>query len=111
MGSVANTMGQMSNDVAELNNHQEHVVLRLMVEQPIHINDDSRDRQSIRKAIASCIDLFDVGKHQTERRSTASWAGHGSSRCCEQGATDRFAGQASVQTDRTEWKTLGGNRA
>ena len=53
MGSVANTMGQMSNDVAELNNHQEHDVLRHMEEQPIHINNDSRDRQSICKAIAS----------------------------------------------------------
>ena len=47
MGSVANTMGQMSNDVAELNNHQEHVVLPHMEEQPIHINNNSRDRQSI----------------------------------------------------------------
>ena len=58
-----NTMGQMSNDVADLDNHREHVVLRHMEEQPIQINDDSTDRQSICKAIASCIDLFDVGKH------------------------------------------------
>ena len=53
MGSVANAMGQMSNDVAELDNHQEHVLLLHMEEQPIHINDNSRDRQIICKAIVS----------------------------------------------------------
>ena len=55
-----NTMGQMANYVAELDNHQEHVVLRKKEERPIHINDNSRDRQSIREAIASCIDFFAV---------------------------------------------------
>ena len=43
-----NTMGQMANDVAKLDNHQERVVLRQKEERPIRINDDSRDRQSIR---------------------------------------------------------------
>ena len=50
----------MANDVAELDNHQEHVALRQKEERPIRINDDSRDRQSIREAIASCIDFFAV---------------------------------------------------
>ena len=58
-----NTMGQMSNDVAELCTHQDHVVMRHKEERPIRITDDSRDRHVIREAIASCIDVFDVGKH------------------------------------------------
>ena len=58
-----NTMGQMSNDVAELCTHQDHVVMRHKEERPIRITYDSRDRHVIREAIASCIDVFDVGKH------------------------------------------------
>ena len=58
-----NTVAQMSNDVAELDNDQDHVVMRHTEERPIRIYDDSRDRQSIREAIASWIDLFDVDKH------------------------------------------------
>ena len=58
-----NTMGQMSNDVAELCTHQDHVVMRHKEERPIRITDDSRDMHVIREAIASCIDVFDVGKH------------------------------------------------
>ena len=55
-------MGQMANDVAELDNHQDHVVMRHKEERPIRITDDSRDRHSLREAIASCIDVFDVDK-------------------------------------------------
>ena len=58
-----NTMGQMSNDVAELCTHQDHVVMRHKEERPIRITYDSRDRHVIREAIASCINVFDVGKH------------------------------------------------
>ena len=53
-------MGHMSNDVAGLDNNQDHVVMRHKEERPIRIYDDSRDRQSIRESIASSIDLFDV---------------------------------------------------
>ena len=58
VGSV--TMGHMSNDVAGLDNNQDHVVMRHKEERPIRIYDDSRDRQSIRESIAWSIDLFDV---------------------------------------------------
>ena len=69
-----NTMGQMANDVAELDNHQEHVVLRQKEERPIRINEDSRDRQSIREAIASCIDFFAVtGRYYSQR---VQWSGN-----------------------------------
>ena len=77
-----NTMGQMANDVAELVNHQEHVVLRQKEEQPIHINHDSRDRQSIREAIASCIEFFavlDIFHRQSNRRycsQRVQWSGN-----------------------------------
>ena len=53
----------MSNDAAELDNNQDHVVMRHKEEGPIRIYDDSRDRQSIRETIASCVDLFDVDNH------------------------------------------------
>ena len=48
---------------------------------------------------------------QTKRRRTSSWAGHDTQSYRKQGATYTFAGQASMQTDRTVWKTLCGNRA
>ena len=35
-------------------------MLRQKEERPIRINNDSRDRQCIREAIASCIDFFAV---------------------------------------------------
>ena len=42
---------------------QDHVVMRHKEERPIRVTDDSSDRQGIREAIASCINVFDVGKH------------------------------------------------
>ena len=39
-----NTMGQMANDVAELDNNQEHVVMCHKEERPSRISDDSLDR-------------------------------------------------------------------
>ena len=78
-------MGHMSNDVAELDNNQDHVVMRHKEERPIRIYDDSWDRQSIREAIASCITclmwiniprtlplLFSLGDSSTILHSTCS---------------------------------------